>query len=54
MRLLKARRDLVDPPLNEMGLKQSDSGSAYINEIDFEYVFVTPMVRTCMTAMYLY
>jgi broad specificity phosphatase PhoE len=54
MRVLKARKDFVDPPLNQMGIEQATKGQCYINQIKFRYVFVSPMIRTCMTTIYLF
>ena len=53
-RALKARTDFVDPPLNETGIAQCASGSKHVNQIDFKVVFVSPMLRTCMTAVELF
>ena len=53
-RAFKARRDLVDPPLSELGLAQCASGREHINRIDFKVVLVSPMLRTCMTTVELF
>lgn len=53
-RAFKARRDLVDPPLNEIGLAQCKNARIHINKIGFKVVFVPPMLRTCMTAVELF
>lgn len=51
---LKIRKDLIDPPLNDIGLIQCKAGSEYINEVDFRVVYVSPMYRTLMTAMHMF
>ena len=51
---LKIRKDLIDPPINELGIAQCENGSKHINEIDFHTVFVSPMLRTCMTAAHMF
>lgn len=51
---LKIRKDLVDPPLAEIGLKQCENGREHINHINFGIVFVSPMLRTCQTAVELF
>jgi broad specificity phosphatase PhoE len=53
-RAFKARRDLVDQPLNEIGLAQCKNARIHINKIGFKVVFVPPMLRTCMTALELF
>jgi broad specificity phosphatase PhoE len=44
----------VDPPINDLGLAQCESGKEHINKIDFKVIFVSPMLRTCMTAVELF
>jgi hypothetical protein len=53
-RLFKVRKDLIDPPINLLGISQCENSNEYINEIDFHTVFVSPMLRTCMTAMHMF
>ena len=53
-RALKKRKDLIDPPLNEIGLMQCQIGLQYINEVNFKVVYVSPMYRCLMTAEHLF
>jgi fructose-1,6-bisphosphatase len=46
-RKLKANRDFVDPPINDLGLAQCNSAGIHLNKIDVKVVFVSPMLRTC-------
>mmetsp|Transcript_16581 Transcript_16581/g.28226 ORF Transcript_16581/g.28226 Transcript_16581/m.28226 type:complete len:109 (-) Transcript_16581:619-945(-) len=46
-REFRVRRDLIDPPLDDIGLAQCASGREHVNKIDFKVVFVSPMYRTC-------
>lgn len=54
LRKLKVRKDLIDPPLNSIGISQATNGQKYINKVNFKYVFVSPMVRTMMTTINLF
>lgn len=53
-RTLKNNRDLIDPDINDIGITQCKSGRPHINSIDFKVVFVSPMLRTCTTAIELF
>lgn len=53
-RALKKRKDLIDPPLNNIGLVQCETGKGYINEVNFKVVYVSPMYRCLMTALHLF
>ena len=33
---------------------KKENSNEYINEIDFHTVFVSPMLRTCMTAVHMF
>ena len=51
-RMLKIRNDLIDPPLRPEGVLQCEQAQAHANRINFKYVFVSPMVRTCETTIH--
>jgi len=51
---MKIRKDLIDPPINDLGIAQCENGMKHINEIDFHTVFVSPMLRTCMTTTHMF
>ena len=51
---MKIRKDLIDPPINDLGISQCENGMKHINEIDFHTVFVSPMYRTCMTTTHMF
>ena len=53
-RKLKANRNFVDPPINDLGMAQCNSAGKHLNKIDVKVVFVSPMLRTCMTATELF
>ena len=48
-RKLKIDKELIDPPLNDIGLAQCQLGTKYVNDVDFKVVYVSPMYRTLMT-----
>ena len=54
MRDLKVNRDLVDPEINALGIKQCERSRIFVNEIKFDTVLVSPMYRTLMTTVYLF
>ena len=45
-----ARRDLIDPKLHENGIKQAAEQQGLLNQFVFRKVYVSPHVRTLMTA----
>ena len=45
---------MIDPPINDLGIAQCENGMKHINEIDFHTVFVSPMLRTCMTTTHMF
>ena len=51
-RQLKVRKDLIDPPLRPEGVGQCEAAAEHANLINFKYVFVSPMLRTCETAIH--
>ena len=53
-KLLKKEPKFIDPPINHLGIKQCENGSKWINNIPFEVVFVSPMLRTCMTTKFMF
>jgi hypothetical protein len=53
-RELKVRKDLIDPQLRPEGILQCEAAQAHANDINVKYVFVSPMIRTCETAIHIF
>ena len=53
-RELKLNPDYIDMELKPEGVMQCEAAQLHANEIDFKYVFVSPMVRTCQTAIHIF
>ena len=53
-RALKVRKDLIDPSIRPEGIIQCETAQDHANEINVKYVFVSPMVRTCETAIHIF
>lgn len=53
-RELKIRKDLIDPQLRVEGVGQCEAAQSHANDINVKIVFVSPMVRTCETAIHVF
>jgi broad specificity phosphatase PhoE len=45
-------KSLIDPPLLKEGVKQCEAAQVIANGINVSVVFVSPMLRTCETAIH--
>ena len=52
--MLKVRKDLLDPPIADIGFDQCVNGSKWVNEINFRTVYVSPMRRCLMTTVQMF
>ncbi|TNV79979.1 hypothetical protein FGO68_gene2978 [Halteria grandinella] len=53
-RQLKIRKDLIDPQLRPEGVGQCEAAQSHANDINVKIVFVSPMIRTCETAIHIF
>lgn len=53
-RELKIRKDLIDPGLRPEGVGQCEAAQEHANHINVQYVLVSPMIRTCETAIHIF
>jgi hypothetical protein len=53
-RALKIRKDLIDPCLKLEGVGQCEAAQEHANHINVKYVMVSPMLRTCETAIHIF
>ena len=53
-RQLKIRKDLIDPQLRPEGVGQCEAAQSHAKDINVKIVFVSPMIRTCETAIHIF